>query len=301
MSLSFQPEIEPLPESAWTRIEEDLFTTLDSRSQMNGEQPPAGRRSPLRALALVAIVAVLAGLMLVILSARHIIDDSQPRYIRIVTGASSTDITLHRATITVAPNSTLSYSDTRDGVDIMLERGTVDCAVAPQPQGATFEVYADDVRVEVVGTRFSVTRHKKVQVAVDSGVVAVYYRGKRILLTAGQKWPPPPPAIVASPTPNPTANGAQAPPPAAKKPSRKSLYNRALTMSNSHPKVAIQMLEGLSKGNDSWAALSLIEIAHIYMRHGPKAKAKPYLESYIRRFPKGKNIDDARALLGQFV
>lgn len=78
-----------------------------------------------------------------------------------------------------------THADTR----IVLNRGVVTCGVAPRKQGERFWVTAGDVRVRVVGTRFSVRRVPgKTTVAIDEGRVEVSLAdGDRHLVGAGDQ------------------------------------------------------------------------------------------------------------------
>ena len=80
-------------------------------------------------------------------------------------------------------------------VEMELGHGRVACDVARNP-ARRFSVFAGEIEVRVVGTKFSVGRrvddhHSKVEVHVDRGVVEVRRRGQeRVLRTllAGQSW-----------------------------------------------------------------------------------------------------------------
>jgi FecR protein len=84
----------------------------------------------------------------------------------------------------------LVSGDDDHGVDVVLDRGAVTCEVAPRRGRPPFVVDAGDVRVRVVGTRFTVTRDTlATSVAVDHGVVEVIEGGKVTTLHDGERWP----------------------------------------------------------------------------------------------------------------
>jgi hypothetical protein len=75
-------------------------------------------------------------------------------------------------------------------VDVVLDRGTVTCEVAPRRGRPPFVVDAGEVRVQVVGTRFTVTRGSgETSVGVDHGVVEVAVGGVVTVLHDGERWP----------------------------------------------------------------------------------------------------------------
>ncbi len=80
-------------------------------------------------------------------------------------------------------------------VELELDRGQVACEVSKRPR-RRFSVFAGEVEVRVVGTKFAVHRSvenetSKVEVRVERGVVEVWRRGRDQLLRrllAGQSW-----------------------------------------------------------------------------------------------------------------
>ena len=71
---------------------------------------------------------------------------------------------------------------------IVLERGAVLCDVAPLTGAQSFEVVADDVRVHVRGTVFSVEREATTTVRVYEGVVEIEHGAVSVRVYAGQRW-----------------------------------------------------------------------------------------------------------------
>jgi len=73
----------------------------------------------------------------------------------------------------------LSEVDERT-VRLKLLAGTIACEVAPRGNGHTFAIEAGEVTVEVVGTRFMVSRDDvSTTVLVDKGTVKIHRKGKR--------------------------------------------------------------------------------------------------------------------------
>jgi hypothetical protein len=80
--------------------------------------------------------------------------------------------------------------DDERGVNVMLEQGAVTCEVAPRRGRPPFVVDAGEVRVRVVGTRFTVTREGPgARVHVDHGAVEVTSHGAVVMLHDGESWP----------------------------------------------------------------------------------------------------------------
>ena len=111
---------------------------------------------------------------------------------RLVTAGAPSHATVGDAELDLAAHSSLTVTGSPDGgVHLVLEQGRVHCTVAPRGSRPPFVVSAADVRVEVVGTRFEVSRSgDAVAVAVDKGVVRVVRGGQVTLVAAGHRWPP---------------------------------------------------------------------------------------------------------------
>jgi outer membrane protein assembly factor BamD (BamD/ComL family)/protein-disulfide isomerase-like protein with CxxC motif len=88
----------------------------------------------------------------------------------------------------VREGTEVALSQEAHGAVVALSRGGVVASVAKQPQGKSFAVLARDVRIEVVGTLFSVESSDAVTVRVAEGIVLVDRAGARARLTAGQCW-----------------------------------------------------------------------------------------------------------------
>jgi hypothetical protein len=101
----------------------------------------------------------------------------------------------------VAAHSLLMVGgDDEHGIDVVLDRGAVTCEVAPRQGRPPFVLNAGEVRVRVVGTRFTVAHTgSDTTVDVDHGTVEVSASGAVAVLHDGDHWPPrPPPPPMAS-------------------------------------------------------------------------------------------------------
>jgi len=78
-------------------------------------------------------------------------------------------------------------SNAADAFALALESGRVDLEVRPNGP-RLWSVDAGDVRVEVLGTRFSVVRDEEVRVEVERGLVSVRWSGGTELVGPGESW-----------------------------------------------------------------------------------------------------------------
>lgn len=184
------PEIERLPDTTWRRIERSVFAELD-RNPVRETVAPQPHwlmrwRRPL--LGMGVGLAAAAALLLVLRSQ----PGSGPQPSRIVTDEAPVALTVGRAAIRVAPDSTLwVHSDHGHEVTMILEQGRVECSVTHDEHQPPLVIQAGDMRVEVVGTRFAVTRQdSSAMVEVSEGVVEVFRDGRRMRVGAGQRWTP---------------------------------------------------------------------------------------------------------------
>jgi hypothetical protein len=110
---------------------------------------------------------------------------------RITTGKSSSHLALPGLALEVQPESAVVVgAETPQGLLIVLDGGSITCQVAPRQRDAPLIVQAGGVRVQVVGTRFSVTRlGESARVQVYEGVVEVRSQGHSLRVGAGEEWP----------------------------------------------------------------------------------------------------------------
>ena len=334
-------EVEPLSEARWTRIERGLFARLDAddaseraRAQSSVRPPRPSRAKWIAAIAVASAAAAAVGALAsrglwtapVTASASHI-----------ATSGAASHVALAEAALDVGPQSELEVSgDDARGVLVVLDRGRVECEVAPRRGRPPFVVKAGEVRVRVVGTRFAVERDgASVHVTVAKGVVEVESHGDVQSVGAGESWPPEPaasateaPAPIASasaapvaPAPRRTSGVASraatsapkpapepeeeappapsAPPVAPRAPAAtpQERYESAARIEATDPMAALAIYGDLSRGDDAWSANALFAAARLEADRGDRDRARALLGQYLARFPRGPNAADARDLL----
>ncbi|MEO7735794.1 MAG: FecR domain-containing protein, partial [Kofleriaceae bacterium] len=210
------PAIEPLSDTAWSRIERGVWSELDAEVAV----PPArsARRWWLVGGALVAAAAIVA----VVLGVRT---DSGPLAVvdepsRVVSGTGPSAVSFGDAHITMDAETALVLGREAGHPVVLIERGAAWFTVAPRDGRPAFIVRAGDASVHVVGTRFRVARsEEQISVAVEHGVVDVRFRGAVTTVGARQHWSSASPAhateIASATDPaRPGATGSASPAPA---------------------------------------------------------------------------------------
>lgn len=330
------PDIEPLSDLSWRRVEQGVFRTLDAEASHDTSAQTMSRRPRWRVAAGWSAIGAFAAAAIVLLLVRNGGEDGSHTS-RVATAESSSMVTIGDASLTVAPRSTVVVNESNDGaVAVMLERGAVHCAVAPRDGRPPFVVNAGDVRVEVVGTRFSVTREgDSARVVVDRGVVTIYSRGDRLELASGESWPAEEPisadadsntdadavaegadrvAVAEAdveleiepevipknqPRADKRAHAKNDTKKAEPKPSAKERYRTAARLESTDPDAALAIYRELSKAGGPWAATALYAMGRLQADLGRTAAAHKTLEAYLKRYPAGGNAQDARAVLEQ--
>jgi hypothetical protein len=316
--------IVPLSEERWARFERDLFTAVDGGAAASGAPPPRladrPRRRPWRAAALAVIAA--AAIFLAVVGGWQLRAHTSGAALasgptRMVSGSSPSHLPLGDSVLDLGPATAVVATGNDDhGVVLVVERGSVTCTVAPRAGRPPFVVQAGEVRVRVVGTRFSVTRvGDGARVDVDHGVVEVSAGVDRVTLRDGQSWEMTPQApgatsSVAPVTPHPgevelspsappatdpsslAAGGSGTPP------SPRDRFEAAARLERTDPARAVALYAQLAAGGGSWGANALFAQARLEADRGRGAEARRLAEQYLSRFPKGPNAADARVLLG---
>ncbi len=316
--------IEELPDVSWQRIERKLFAQLASAAPrvVSPARASSGhRRTWIYAGGVLAAAAAAA--VIVAVSARASHDGSvgeqasaSPRSpSRIATADAPSAVSVGDVSLEIAPHSALLVDDDRArGVLFVLERGEATFRVAPVGDRPPVVVQAGDVRVEVIGTAFAVSREgDSARVLVYEGVVSLVHGGKRQRLAPGSVWPAAPapepaldqPADVqpepASPPPRKphTDRSAASAPLAAPPLTDKDRYQTAQKLEKSDPKRARALYGELVRGGGKWAPLALYAQALLADRAGDHVAARKLLQEYLARYPDGLNASDAREMLNE--
>jgi hypothetical protein len=203
-------EVEPLSDARWARMERELFAKLDEEQEIDAR---ARGPSRLRAVTWAAVaVTVVSAVLAIALSGRAMHPDDR---VSLATTDSASEFTVGESSLTVAPRSLVVVSGDDDhGIDVVLDRGTVTCEVAPRRGRPPFRLNAGEVRVRVMGTKFTVTHDEdETFVDVEHGALEITSRGVVTVLHDGGHWPD---AVLPSRTPSPdlassSSSGACAP------------------------------------------------------------------------------------------
>jgi len=302
------PAVEPLSDVTWARIERDLWSRLDT-APVPSPAPRSWRPWIVGGLATaVAIVLVILARSRGDTETVQVAQETVPT--RMVSGAGPSALTYGDAHITLEPESALVMTQDPITTTAILERGSAWFSITHRKQ--PFVVMAGDAMVRVVGTRFRVTRmadHARVE--VERGIVEVRFRGTEYRLVAGQHWssgettaviePPPviePPLVIKlPPVIDPPTKPATKPLPPTPLQDPRATFERLSALEATDPSAAIAGYVTLANGSDRWAELALYAAGRIATDRRD-ARARSLLDTYLRRFPRGANADDARELLG---
>lgn len=324
------PPVEPMTNTAWTRVERGLFERLDQPAS----RPLSASRPRWPWLAIPAFAVAAAAVIAILVATR---ETSEPPIVvtptpspivpsRVVAGDTPSMVSYGDAHLTVDAHAAIVMDREGGSPSVLVERGEVSFSVAPR-EGAPYIVRAGDVVVRVVGTQFRVARYEeRVTVAVERGLVDVQFRGEVHRLSAGQAWssheqtasnsPAPTPAPIPEPVVEPVVEPA-APLPAPTKPalgpSGKIVVEKTNKVRNDEdaakfrflssierkdPARAIEGYLELSQGNSEWSANALYAAGRLAFDRAEK-RARTFLTIYLQRFPKGRNAEDARQLLNR--
>jgi TolA-binding protein len=162
-----------------------------------------------------------------------------------------------------------------------------------------FVVQAGEVLVRVVGTRFEVGRSDAgAVVSVTEGIVLVENAGRRVRLGPGDRWSEAEP----EPTGETRARSSKRVTRSLEhrrkdSPTAGELFDRAASLEASDPTGALDLYERVSRAGGRWAASASFARARLLVEQGQSAEAQRLLERYVRRYPRGTNVADARRLL----
>ncbi|HUS31341.1 MAG TPA: FecR domain-containing protein [Kofleriaceae bacterium] len=320
----------PSPEVRRERVEKKLFAQLAAVEMAERVDAvlPQPRRS--RVPYMLGAAALAAAVLALVLFARR---DAAPTHevaspSRVVTpvGGESRFI-VGDAVIDAKSDTSVAVQHGEDGaITLVLDRGAVDCDVEPRHGRPPFRVLAGDLKVEVVGTRFTVTRTPSLRVDVARGKVKVSTAAGTTLVEAGDSWPvvtaeaQPAPAVEQPVAEAPVAEApvAEAPiadapapapapkatAPAVKKPApvqpdedlAQKSYRVAQKLETSQPAKAATIYRAIatdSTTTPALAATALLSLAQVELElHDPTA-ALSAAEEYVKRFPKAASAEEA--------
>ena len=188
----------PVADSSRHRVEPRMFDRLDAIRAAERAKDVAPDRSARRWPWIAVAAAITAAAAITIILATHGRESTRPSAPSLVVTPSggSSRFTIDDAVIDAGSDTSVAVQSGDHGaVTLVLARGTIDCEVAPR-NGRPFHVIAGDVDVEVVGTRFAVTRGTSVRVDVTHGRVRVRSPNGESMVGAGERWP------LVAPTPN---------------------------------------------------------------------------------------------------
>jgi hypothetical protein len=325
MSLRAKPPVEPLSRAAWDRVEARVFERLDRGEHHVADTAEVPHRLPARLWAGAAIAAAAAIVLFWLgqssaplpnvpvapaeVATRTIPTDTA----HIATTDAPTRTTIGEATLTLGARSEVHVAGSdASGWLVRLDRGEVDCEVAPRHGRPPFVVQAGETRVTVVGTRFTVLREGlQARVQVREGRVHVESGAHDVMLAPGESWPSDPPAISSDDLPEVPARAFDPPSAPAKARGRPAqLLRRAAPVSEpgerfeqaarleaSDPEAAIAVYRKLAAGQGPWAANGLYAEARLEFERGRPQRAATLLRRYLSRYRDGSNVEDVEALL----
>jgi hypothetical protein len=318
------PPIEPLGDIAWSRIERNLWAQLDAGV---AEIPRAPRRTRWPYYVVPAATAAAAAVIAIAIGGGDAGSGGRARELdgpaRVVSGDAPSSITLGDAHVTLDPDSAVVMQREAAAPRALLERGGAWFAIAPRTGRTPFVVSAGEITIRVVGTRFHVARSGEViSVEVEHGIVEVQHRETVAELRAGQRWTSAPGTSEArrgiiedeieieidlidlieprTPTRTRPRTRPQQPgePTEQIEPDPRTRFAQLSAQEARDPRAALIGYLELARGGDVWAELSLFAAGRLaHERRDPRAKA--LLSIYLRRYPRGANVDDARELLAR--
>ena len=302
----------PTSEARRERVEREVFARLDAMRDIdrsNAIAPLRGRRTAMIAAGFAFVAAAASVIFLVSRSITASAPAAQPTTPSLVVtpAGGSSRFTVGDSVIDAGSDTSVEVKHDKDGTTTLtLARGSVDCDVLPRPHRAPFRVIAGDVTVEVVGTRFEVSRIGDVtRVDVARGKVKVHGNGEQRFIEAGQSWSSATVAVVVKPEPQ-----VEAPKPKIEQPieqpeielpaetmrkpvvavSPQKAYEAALDIKDEAKRA--KAYRAVANGNHTWAALSLFNLAELQAKTDVDATLAT-LDELKRRFPKAGNAEDA--------
>jgi FecR protein len=298
----------PVTEARRDRVEREVFARLDAMRDVdhaNQIAPVRLKRTPMMVATGFAFVAAAASVIFLVSREAPRARPSTPS--SVVTPSDSTStFTVGDAVIEAGKDTSVEVKQDPNGTTTLtLVRGSVDCDVMPRPNRAPFRVVAGDVTVEVVGTRFDVSRIGTItRVDVTRGKVKVHGKGELRYVGAGESWTSERAGSAVSVAPTPVveelapivepepielpAENARPTKPAQISPQQ--AYEAALELEDEHRRA--KAYRTVANGNHTWAALSLFNLAELQAKTDVDATLAT-LDELKRRFPRAGNAEDA--------
>lgn len=291
--VALKPSVARLSPAAWSRVERDVFASLDARAPMLAS---AGAH---RWVWLTLPIAVSAAAAIAMVHARPA-PPAETAWSRIVAAAASTPIAFGDAAVTLDARSAVVLQHAGARHAVWLEGGSASFSISQPGTPEPFAVLAGDVVVRVAASQFRIARTiERTDLVVASGAVDVQYRGTSVHVTAGQSWSTAPPIDRAPP---PRVTEPKVVPPVAPPRKHTSIvpdrqrYEALAASEVAHPDAAITGYLAMARGATAWAPLALYAAGRLAAdRH--EARAKDLLTLYLQRFPSGPNVDDVTYLL----
>jgi transmembrane sensor len=312
----------PPAEASRDRVEAAVFARLDAIRAAERASALSADRPAVRPWMYVAAAAAVAAVTLVIAIGREPPPQSgaarAPSLVVTPVGGSSR-FTVDDAVIDAGSDTEVEVRAADPGeVSFVLARGTIDCDVAPR-KGRPLRVRAGDVVVEVVGTRFSVSRTPGVRVDVTHGQVRVRTPGGEFLVGPGERWSEGAAPPIAGATGSVARDPAETAAPGASGPGRAALaapgasgpdaiavqpgksprvqssrdaFQAAQRLESHDGRAAARAYRAVADGEGAWAALALYSLAELDASSGLGQAALAAVDEYLRRFPRGAGIED---------
>ncbi len=307
----------PTSEARRDRVERKVFEqlaavrVLDRSEAVLPEQPKPSRARWMFAGAGIAVAAAIALVLFASHGSTTAPADAQaqaaPSHIITPVGGTSRFTVGEEAVVDAGSDTSVEVQRDNGGITLVLARGSVDCDVAPRAGRAPFRVVAGELAVEVVGTRFTVTRTPSLRVDVARGKVKVTAPGGTWLVTAGESWTPSTvgasASVSVSDTPAaPTEEAKPLTPTLALTPTAKpkahaedpgALYDRIDTHVTTDPAVAVRDADDFLRRFPHSRYVEDVTFLRIEALRNAKrvTEARRAAEDYLKQFPHGTYVD----------
>ncbi|MGE5184565.1 MAG: FecR domain-containing protein [Acidobacteriota bacterium] len=312
----------PTSDARRERVERKVFDQLAAVRALDRSDavllPEQPRPSRARWMFAGAAVAVAAAVAVVLFATRGsgsapVDAEAQATPSRVVTppGGTSRFTVGDEAVVDAGNDTSVEVQRAGGGITLVLARGSVDCDVAPRAGRAPFRVVAGELSVEVVGTRFTVTRTPSLRVDVARGKVKVTAPGGTWLVPAGESWTPqqisstepspsPSPSPKASPSPSPVESSTSASTSTtAEKPKRPRiqdhipLFDRIEANVTADPAAAVREADEFLRRFPRADTVEEVTFLRIQaLRNGKRVtEARRAAEDYLKQFPHGTYVD----------